>query len=308
MLLVCGCKFLRTSKAVGFVQAHPYSIIIREIKQQRCAKEKQSWNAVLKKRGNKVEQQPKRIAVTGGGQGIGRCLVESFSDWGDRVYFLEVDREAGEECVTEQAERGKQVFFTPGDVSRPQDVKAWMDTVAEKEGALDLLVNNAGIMVNRPLEELTWEEWNRVLQVNLGGAFLCAQAAAPLLQKGDGGCIIQIASTRALTSEPHTESYAASKGGVLALTHALAVSLGPDIRVNAISPGWIDVTPWQKQSARHLSELSPEDHRQHPVGRVGRPEDIVRAVRFLASAEADFITGANLVVDGGMTVKMIYGE
>ncbi|PTM57649.1 NAD(P)-dependent dehydrogenase (short-subunit alcohol dehydrogenase family) [Desmospora activa DSM 45169] len=254
-----------------------------------------------------MEAQPKRIAVTGGGQGIGRCLVESFAEQGDRVYFLEVDREAGEECVTELAER-KTAFFTQGDISQPQDVKGWMATIGEKEGALDLLVNNVGIMVNRPLEELTWEEWNRVLQVNLGGAFLAAQAAAPLLRKGGGGCIIQIASTRALMSEPHTESYAASKGGILALTHALAVSLGPDIRVNAISPGWIDVTSWQKRSNRQLSKLSREDHRQHPAGRVGRPEDIMKAVRFLASAEADFITGTNLVVDGGMTVKMIYEE
>ncbi|MGC8779158.1 MAG: SDR family oxidoreductase, partial [Candidatus Caldatribacteriaceae bacterium] len=121
--------------------------------------------------------------------------------------------------------------------------------------------------------------------------------------------IVNIASTRALMSEPHTEAYSAAKGGVLSLTHALAVSLAPrHIRVNAISPGWIEVSVWKKKALRKEPELRPIDHLQHPAGRVGRPEDIASACLFLASPEAGFITGANLVIDGGMTVKMLYAE
>ena len=109
-------------------------------------------------------------------------------------------------------------------------------------------------------------------------------------------------------SEPGTEAYAATKGGLVALTHALAISLGPDVRVNCISPGWIDVTAYKKPSKRQPAELSREDHEQHPAGRVGIPRDIARAILFLAAPEADFITGQDFVIDGGMTRKMIYAE
>jgi len=118
--------------------------------------------------------------------------------------------------------------------------------------------------------------------------------------------VINIASTRALMSEQHTEAYSASKAGLLGLTHALAISLGPQIRVNAILPGWIDVSTWKRSDLAHQEPLTAEDHRQHPVGRVGRPHDIAAACLYLASEEASFITGQALVADGGMTVKMIY--
>jgi NAD(P)-dependent dehydrogenase (short-subunit alcohol dehydrogenase family) len=136
---------------------------------------------------------------------------------------------------------------------------------------------------------------------------LFAKHAAPAL-KARGGAIVNIASTRALMSEPNTESYAASKGGIVALTHALAASLGPDVRVNCISPGWIDVSRWKKPSKRKPAQLRPEDHAQHLAGRVGRPEDIAGLAAYLIGPESSFITGANFVVDGGMTRKMIYAE
>jgi NAD(P)-dependent dehydrogenase (short-subunit alcohol dehydrogenase family) len=120
------------------------------------------------------------------------------------------------------------------------------------------------------------------------------------------GSIVNIASTRALMSEPHTEAYSASKGGIIALTHALAMSLAPDIRVNCISPGWIEVSEWKKRSRARKAELTREDEEQQPVGRVGTPGDIAALAFFLCSPEASYITGANYVVDGGMTRKMIY--
>jgi NAD(P)-dependent dehydrogenase (short-subunit alcohol dehydrogenase family) len=144
--------------------------------------------------------------------------------------------------------------------------------------------------------------------VNLTGAFLCARHAAPLL-RWRRGAIVNVASTRARQSEPRTEAYSASKGGLVALTHALAVSLGPDIRVNAISPGWIDVSRWGSPAdARAPETLSAEDHAQHPAGRVGTPEDVAALALWLAGRQAGFVTGQEFTVDGGMTRRMIYQD
>jgi NAD(P)-dependent dehydrogenase (short-subunit alcohol dehydrogenase family) len=168
--------------------------------------------------------------------------------------------------------------------------------VVKRFGRLDALVNNAGIASpgNGPVEKLALTQWNRRIGVNLTGAFLMTKHAAPHLRRVRGA-IVNIASTRALQSEPDTEAYAASKGGLVALTHALAMSLGPQVRVNCVSPGWIAHAPVKKR-----------DHAQHPVGRVGRPEDVAELVAFLISDAAGFATGQNYVLDGGMTKKMIY--
>lgn len=247
------------------------------------------------------------VVVTGGGQGIGRVLSETFASEGATVYIADIDSEAGTEWETHLCRAGYSARFVAIDVADPEQVRKLFERIGDEQGKLDVLCNNAGIMVSKPLEELDVAEWDRVLNVNLRGAFLCVKYGLPWMRKAGGGSVVNIASTRALMSEPHTEPYSASKGGLLALTHALAVSLGPErIRVNAISPGWIDTSPWQKRSARRPAILTPEDHAQHPVGRVGRPEDVAKAALFLASDDAGFITGANLVVDGGMTVKMIY--
>jgi NAD(P)-dependent dehydrogenase (short-subunit alcohol dehydrogenase family) len=166
--------------------------------------------------------------------------------------------------------------------------------------ALDLLVNNAGIAQpdRGPMAELSLAEWRKVTDSHLTGAFLMSRAAIPLLETaGEGdGAIVNMVSTRAFMSEPNTEAYAASKGALVALTHAMAISLGPKVRVNAIAPGWITDD----------DDLRPVDHQQHPVGRVGRPEDIAGAVLYLAGA--GFVTGQVLSVDGGMTRKMIYAD
>jgi NAD(P)-dependent dehydrogenase (short-subunit alcohol dehydrogenase family) len=249
------------------------------------------------------------VMVTGGGQGIGRVVVQHLLEAGYKVSVLEVDPEAATELEQAYASKDRHsedtFLITLGDVSREEDVETFLKRTVEKFGNVYGVVNNAGISRNKPLRELTLEEWNKVLGVNLTGPFLVVKHAAPYLEESQG-VVVNICSTRALMSEPHTEAYSASKGGVLTLTHALAMSLGPKVRVNAISPGWIEVSAYRKASRRQDPQLSEADHAQHPVGRVGDPSDIARMVLFLLDPANSFITGQNFVIDGGMTKKMIY--
>lgn len=251
----------------------------------------------------------KVIAITGGGAGIGRGIAWHFARAGYAVSITDADPVAGRECAAAMKKLGANALFVPGDVSRAADVTRWMTRTQKALGCPDVLVNNAGIMIRKDVLALKPAEFDRVITVNLRGTFLAAQAAARLMAKrGLGGAIINMASTRAFMSEPGTEGYTASKGGIAALTHGLAISLAPHrIRVNAISPGWIEVGDWQKASKARTPHHSRADRQQHPVGRVGTPEDIARAVQFLAE-QADFVTGQNITVDGGMTVKMIYAD
>jgi NAD(P)-dependent dehydrogenase (short-subunit alcohol dehydrogenase family) len=221
--------------------------------------------------------------VTGGAQGIGRGIALALGGLGWQVAVADLRRTT-------------DFFFVRTDVSREAAARACVRAVAKRFGRLDALVNNAGLTGpgNGPVEKLALREWNRRLGTNLTGAFLMAKHAVPHLRRARGA-IVNIASTRALQSEPDTEAYSASKGGLVALTHALANSLGPEVRVNCISPGWI----------AH-GKVSAKDHAQHPAGRVGRDRDVAELVAYLLSDAAGFITGQNFVVDGGMTRKMIY--
>lgn len=250
----------------------------------------------------------KVAVVTGGGQGIGKAIAKRFLAEGLNVVIAELDQEAGKETEAEFTPLGS-IQFISTDISDEDSVKRLVHHTQASFGGIDVLVNNAALAEpeNPPITELSLDDWNKTIAVNLTGTFLCTKYSVSLLTKNKGA-IINIASTRALMSEPNTEAYSASKGGILALTQALAISLGPDIRVNCISPGWIDVSCWKKQAIRQAADLSQQDHQQHPVGRVGIPEDVASLAFYLASPEAAFITGANFIIDGGMTRKMIYSE
>ena len=228
----------------------------------------------------------KRVLITGAAGAIGRGLVTGFLADGWAVTAADLDAE-GLEALPDAVDR------RPCDVS---DEKA-VGTLFGGLETLNLLVNCAGIADPHrgPVEELSLDDWRAVTDSHLTATFLTCRAAVPLLREARGA-IVNISSTRAVMSEPNSEAYAASKGGIEALSQALAISLGPDIRVNAVAPGWI--------TGGDPGALRDVDHDQHPVGRVGVPSDIFGAVRYLAGA--GFVTGQVLTVDGGMTRKMIY--
>lgn len=245
----------------------------------------------------------RHVIVTGGAQGIGKIVAIELAQKGYSVSVFEIDEEAIRDFESEITI--EEIAFFNTDVADEESVARSIKRSVEKFGNISGLINNAAIQIDKPVTELSIDEWNRVIGVNLTGAFLCSKHAAPFLKLSKGN-IINISSTRAFQSEKNTEAYSASKGGVLALTHALAVSLGPEIRVNSICPGWIDVSGVKKKSKTNQIELSEADHNQHPAGRVGNAGDIARMALFLLDAENDFITGQNFVIDGGMTKKMIY--
>jgi NAD(P)-dependent dehydrogenase (short-subunit alcohol dehydrogenase family) len=242
--------------------------------------------------------------VTGAGQGIGRCIAELFASRGASVVIAEKDAQRGEHALGAVKAKGNAILV-PTDVADEGSIKAMVDKTVEAFGRLDFLVNNAATSAGSKPTQLSRQEWDRVLSVNLTGPFLAARHAAEHIARHKG-VIINIASTRAFMSEPNTEAYSASKAGLVGLTHSLAVSLGPDVRVNCVAPGWIETVDYRPQPRPADFKHTDADRLQHPAGRVGVPEDIAEIVLYLCSPAASFITGQVFVIDGGMTRKMIY--
>lgn len=246
-----------------------------------------------------MSHKDKVVIVTGAGRGIGHGIALTYSSAGAKVIIAENDEVSGADTEKVINNSKGNALFIRTDISSPDDIIRLVSETVKRFGTVDILINNAGISRWISPYEISVEEWDKVMNTNLRGAFLCSREAARIMRYNGGGSIVNIASTRAFMSEPDSEAYAATKGGIIALTHALAASLAPDnIKVNCISPGWIETGGYAK--------LREQDHKQHFSGRVGKPEDIARACLYLTTPGNDFITGANIIIDGGMTRKMIY--
>lgn len=270
-------------------------------KARKYGKKKTGMTAKSKpETGEQSDTPGKRVFVTGGANGIGRAIVRAFCEAGFRVAFCDKDPIAGQQTAKET----DAIFFS-ADVSNKEELENCMSQLFLRWGDVDIIVNNAGISEFAPITETPVEDFDKILSINLRPAFITSRQLA-IHRKSQAtlptyGRIINICSTRYLMSEPGSEGYAASKGGIYSLTHALALSLAKyHITANCISPGWIQTHDYDS--------LTPEDHAQHPSGRVGKPEDIARMCLFLCCEENDFINGENITIDGGMTKKMIYLE
>ncbi|WP_206528168.1 SDR family oxidoreductase [Marinitoga sp. 38H-ov] len=234
----------------------------------------------------------KLVVISGGANNIGKGIAFGFLNEGWNVAIIDNNIEA----LKKIKEPNLFKFF--GDVSNEDDIKKFYNELKIKYKRLDVIINNAAIGGFKNFFELTLNDWKKVIDVNLTGYFLMVKYGAPLMLDCPGkGSIINISSTRAIMSEPGNEAYSSSKAGILGLTHALANSLGPNIRVNAISPGWI---------LHENEQVSEIEHKQHLVGRAGYIQDIFNLVLFLSENKSEFITGQNFVIDGGMTKKMTY--
>lgn len=234
-----------------------------------------------------------RVVITGGASGIGRHLAEGFAKENYDVFVLD---------KTDTVFSENNIHFFRMDLQDEAQIHYCFSTITHRFGEIHILINNGAISkFHKPVMELSSHEFDRVIQTNLRGAFLCCREFISQNNRGAYGRIINIASTRFHQNESGWEAYGASKGGLVSLTNSLCVSLSnTGITVNAISPGWI-----QTENYENLTET---DHRQHPSGRVGKPQDILNACLFLCQPSNDFINGINLLIDGGMTKKMIYEE
>lgn len=241
------------------------------------------------------EWKQKIAIVTGGSNGIGNTIAREFASKGAIVALIDTDREQGEKLIRELP--GENHLFYAGDLCRENDLDAFACRILSKYGHLDYLVNNACFTRKGILSGCSYDDFNNVLKAGVTAPYMLSRYFMDHF--APGGAIVNISSTRAFMSQKDTESYTAAKGGITALTHALSMSLADKgIRVNSISPGWIDTGSW--------NELSREDHLQHPSRRVGIPRDIAHAVLFLCSTESSFINGQNMIIDGGMSKQMIY--
>ena len=249
---------------------------------------------------SKSSPSKRRVFITGGAEGIGKAIVEAFCLSGDQVTFCDINAIAGQETA-----KATGSIFHKVDVSDKDALESCIQRILSEWNDIDIIVNNVGISQFSSITETSVEDFDKILSINLRPVFITSRLLAIHRKEQSSpnpyGRIINICSTRYLMSEPGSEGYAASKGGIYSLTHALALSLSEwNITVNSIAPGWIQTHDYD--------QLQPEDHSQHPSRRVGKPEDIARMCLFLCEENNDFINGENITIDGGMTKKMIYLE
>ena len=246
------------------------------------------------------------VIVTGAGSGIGRGIATLLATEGARVVVAEVNEKRGAEVANELAKVDATAKFIPTDVSDERSVQTMVEATVETFGCIYGLVNNAGIETAADLTETSVQDWERVLAVNLRSVFLCSRAAIPHMRKNRKGSIVNIASVHANFGFEHASAYDASKGGIVAVTRTIALENGPyQIRANSVCPGYIDTPMWDSWLAEQAEpeKVERETSEWHPLRRRGKPLDVARAVKFLLSDDAEWITGASLVVDGGMSAR-----
>jgi NAD(P)-dependent dehydrogenase (short-subunit alcohol dehydrogenase family) len=248
----------------------------------------------------------KIAVVTGAGKGIGWGIATVLSKEGAKVVVVDWDEIAGARTAEEIRRSGGDAIFVKCDVSNEDQVKAMVRMAIDKYGRIDVLVNNAGVGVYKPVLEATSQDWDYCLSVNLKGVFLCSKYVIPHMQAVGKGAIVNISSVHAHATVNGVAPYAASKGGITALTRNMAIDYGPAIRVNAIAPGWV-LTPLIQSIFDGYDDPAEQQRlveQRQVMKRIGRPEDVGQAAAFLASDEASFITGTQLFVDGGLTAQL----
>ena len=248
----------------------------------------------------------KVVIVTGAAKGIGWGIAKVFSQEGAKVVVVDWDKENGEKTTQELRKAGGDSIFVKCDVSNEDQVKAMIEKTMQVYGQIDVLVNNAGVGVYKSFTDATMADWDLALNVNLKGQILCSRNVVPHMQAQGKGAIVNISSVHAFQTVNGVAPYATSKGGVFALIHAMAIDLAPTIRVNAIAPGWV-YTPLIQSIFDSYPDPAAQQkavEQRQVMKRIGRPEDIGYAAAFLASDEADFITGTQLFVDGGLTAQL----
>jgi NAD(P)-dependent dehydrogenase (short-subunit alcohol dehydrogenase family) len=249
-----------------------------------------------------MKLENKVCVITGGAHGIGLCIAREFAKLGSNIAFVDLDKAAGEKVLKEIESYGVKGLFYHGDIAEKGTLEEFSRIVIKTYGNIDYLINNACLSRKGILSDCDYDDFNYVLKVGVTAPYMLSKLFVYHFNKE--GSIVNISSTRAMMSQPDTESYTAAKGGISALTHALSISLAGSVKVNSVSPGWIDVCA--NENINYEDNQSIADKMQHPVQRVGNPLDVARVVLFLCDEDNGFITGENITVDGGMSKQMIY--
>jgi dihydroanticapsin dehydrogenase len=249
----------------------------------------------------------KAVLVTGGGSGIGLATALAFLHEGAQVAIGDVSAERGKEAAAVAKAGGYELVVVRGDVSKEADAKRMIDATVKSFDCLDVVFNNAGILIESPVHEMSAAKWDRILGVNLRGVFLVSKHAVRYMMRHGGGAIVNAGSVNALVGDADAAAYCASKGGVALLTKSMALAYAKhNIRVNAVCPGWIETRMFAQEAATRsvsVATYRADAGAHHPIGRVGRPEEIANLVLFLASEDAAYITGTLVVADGGYTAQ-----